>query len=150
MPSSSRNFLLGLLWAATACRDGALDPSAANCEPLQFAERVSWSSDELPDRTKLRSQLGLAAGDLDADGHIDLFVAWPGGSFWMQNDGAGQLHIIDETLPSGDHLPAGASAAMGDLDHDGDVDIVLGTWIDEADRILWNDGAGSFTIEADR
>jgi hypothetical protein len=89
----------------------------------------------------------VSAGDLDNDGFTDLFLAWSGGSFWMRNDGSGGMVLVDEPLPDGEMLPGGASTAMGDLDRDGDLDVVLGTWVEEVDQILWNDGAAGFTLE---
>ena len=143
-----RHSWLWLLLPSLACRDSTPEQSPSSCSPLQFHERISWTQEQFPQRSATRAQTGLAAGDLDSDGDIDLFVAWSGGSFWMRNDGNGGLELVDEPLSSESYLASGTSAAMGDLDRDGDLDIVLGTWAEEEDRILWNDGAGGFTSEA--
>lgn len=81
--------------------------------------------------------------DLDADGDLDLFagtqVATPERVY--ANDGAGTLTEI--TDPLGGFGAAISSAAVADLDDDGDVDLVLGTRTGQAETLL-GDGALAF------
>jgi tetratricopeptide (TPR) repeat protein len=59
--------------------------------------------------------------DFDNDGHLDLFVAGPGGSALFRNDGAGAFTRVE-----GD-FPAALDAEAIDFDGDGDLDLVLVT-----------------------
>lgn len=98
---------------------------------------------------------GVGLVDFDSDADLDLFIAnghvYPGvgeagiGTVYHQanqifrNDG-GQLH--DVSRQSGEGLKVAASsrgAAFGDLDNDGDVDIVVVN-LDDAPSLLRNDG----------
>ncbi len=66
--------------------------------------------------------MGVAAGDYDADGDVDLYLTNLGANVLLQNDGAG--HFADVTARAG---VAGSgwstSAAFFDADADGDLDL---------------------------
>ncbi|MEQ1908760.1 MAG: FG-GAP-like repeat-containing protein [Vicinamibacterales bacterium] len=109
--------------------------------------------------------VGVVTADVDNNGAADVFVLRYGTSSLYRNDGKG--HFADVTKQSG--IPSYASlpstAAFVDLDHDGDVDLVIGGAADlEATRrqtgrdwafpaefarapllVLRNDGKGHFT-----
>lgn len=81
-------------------------------------------------------------GDLNADGHLDLFLSTEGDGcrVWL-NDGQGDFKFHTE-------LPENSSRmfALGDLDGDGDVDVFLDS--SEPGRgklVLINDGTAKFT-----
>ena len=69
--------------------------------------------------------IGCVAGDIDNDGIPDLFVLRYGTSSLYKNDGKG--HFTDITASSGirplTFLPG--AAALVDVDHDGDLDLVV-------------------------
>ena len=82
---------------------------------------------------------GIAAGDVDGDGDIDLCISSVGKdgntSLWL-NDGSGRFSI-GSTL-----WQKGISPCLGDVDNDGDLDLWLGCA--EGDLYFENDGKGVF------
>ncbi|MBC8218498.1 MAG: VCBS repeat-containing protein, partial [Planctomycetes bacterium] len=85
---------------------------------------------------------GVAAGDIDADGDLDLCITAFGanGSVWLwRNDGSGQFSH-DAALAQ-----QGISPCFGDVDNDGDLDLWLGRA--GADIYFENDGKGNFREE---
>jgi len=83
-----------------------------------------------------------ALGDLDGDGDLDLVTAGRDGNgntpteIWF-NDGNGTFSNTQGI--SGLNV---RDVALGDLDGDGDLDLVLG--VEGANRVYLNDGTGSF------
>jgi tetratricopeptide (TPR) repeat protein len=71
-----------------------------------------------------RASLGVAAGDFDADGRIDLFLTGVGSNRLYRNTGA---RFEDVTEGSGITAPAAVSltARWLDLDQDGDLDLYV-------------------------
>lgn len=107
-------------------------------------------SDRLPARSEGN---GLAVGDVNRDGWVDVVVGNSGKrgqNFLWLGDPARPGYFIDATAT---HLPAVNDATQGialaDLDGDGDLDLVAAN---EAppNRLLLNDGQGRFTAAADR
>ena len=66
--------------------------------------------------------MGVAAGDYDNDGDVDLYVTNLGSNVLLQNDGAG--HFTDVTAAAG-VAGGGWSTSAAFLDHDGDGDLDL-------------------------
>ena len=114
--------------------------------------------------------MGVAAGDYDRDGDIDLYVTNVGANALLRNDGSG--HFEDVAATAGvDHPGWGTAAAFLDLDLDGDLDLFVVNYIDWSlaiekdchsrgnptycapttyaapamDRLFRNDGDGTFT-----
>ena len=90
----------------------------------------------------------LSIGDVDGDGDLDLVVAngrhWPGQNELFLNDLAnGGKGSFSKQHPFDPETSTTYTAALGDLDGDGDLDVVVGN-----DRrpsyLLRNDGKGNF------
>ncbi|MEL7198838.1 MAG: CRTAC1 family protein [Pseudomonadota bacterium] len=95
---------------------------------------------------------GAAAGDIDNDGDVDFFVARgdlapnllyinQGGTFIEQALTAGLAYTIDGTSINGAH----SGPTFGDLDGDGDLDLLLGGLEGGPTKLFTNNGAGRFT-----
>lgn len=92
----------------------------------------------------------LALGDLNADGSPDAVVSgWrnetgdPSPNRVLLNDGLGNFKESGQIFDEG--LRHSHSLALGDLDRDGDLDLVLVTQGEPPARILLNDGRGKFS-----
>jgi len=92
----------------------------------------------------------VALGDVDSDGDIDIVTREFGSSSSgssasvLLNQGDGSFGPrLDYALPSD-----GAAVALGDVDRDGDLDIVTANYNDSASILLGN-GDGSFAAQGD-
>jgi hypothetical protein len=85
---------------------------------------------------------GVAWGDYDGDGHLDLYLANDGANKLLRNDGAGGFADVTAG-PLGD-AGAGRGVAWGDYDNDEDPDLYVANY-GTANVLLRNDGAGGFT-----
>ncbi len=73
--------------------------------------------------------MGVAVGDVDGDGRVDLYVTNVGPDVLLRNLGDGRF--ADITGQAGLGSPAwGASAAFLDYDRDGDLDLFVTTYLD--------------------
>jgi tetratricopeptide (TPR) repeat protein len=108
-------------------------PELKSLNDATSAWKFSGGSVELP---------GIAAGDVDEDGDLDLCITAFGdnGSVWLlRNDGAGGFSH-DATLAK-----QGICPCFGDVDNDGDLDL----WLGRAgpDIYFENDGKANFSPE---
>ena len=94
-------------------------------------------------------QLGVAFGDYDNDGDVDLYVAndmTP--NFLFRNDGEGrfaEVGLISEVALDPDAFPeAGMGADWGDYNRDGFLDLVVCNFQWQSCRLLENQGNGFF------
>ena len=101
-----------------------------------------------PPSPSLQGIFQLALLDLDGDNDLDLLatsVVAPAAAF--RNDGTGKLTAIIGGLPS---IPSAGRFSTGDIDGDGDADLVVGRLTANPtrpvpDQVLINNGNGKFT-----
>ena len=161
----------------TACdfdEDGDLDVYVSN---YRLQPNLLWRNDGAGNFTDVAATFGVAGdpggdypyghtigsawGDLDNDGHIDLFVGnfrhnWDDGSqdhakFYRNLGPAGSWHFaLMGELRGADWQESYASPALADYDNDGDLDLYL-TAVNGGDHaVLYrNDGAWRFTDVTD-
>lgn len=84
--------------------------------------------------------VGCVAGDVDNDGLNDLFVLRSGSSSLYRNAAGARFRDIAATSGVPRDLPAPTAAALADVDHDGDLDLVLAPL-----ALLRNNGNGTFS-----
>lgn len=92
---------------------------------------------------------GLAAGDMDGDGRLDVFVPGPGKARLYRNNGDGTFSNMMDA--SGDLAGVGGpslSAAWADVDGDGRMDLLVCS-SGGAPRLLLGNGKGGFTDVTD-
>jgi hypothetical protein len=132
--------------------DGDLDAMVANNGEKSDNATVLWLNDGTGVFTDSTQRLGFTnayaavLGDLDGDGDLDVFIANsshnganPADKVWL-NDGKGVFTDSGQNLATLYSL----TAALADLDGDGDLDAVTGSW-KTGPKIWLNDGKGVFT-----
>lgn len=87
----------------------------------------------------------IVAGDYDNDQLIDLFVSWEGKYALYRNAGKGNFTDVTRKAKIPDLKAIAPASAFADVDHDGDLEIVLNTMGEFSNRLFRNNGDGSFT-----
>lgn len=114
----------------------------ANSGAGQFSEKTSLSA--LPN---LASPSGIVAGDIDADGDLDLFITgWLSGGAMLRNDG-GMVFSDITPLCGVSRLDYCQGATFGDYDGDGWIDLYICKYdygLTMSDMLYRNLGGGVF------
>jgi hypothetical protein len=106
-----------------------------------------------PFGTDIDRTLSVAVGDMDGDGDLDIvrgrgpLVSSPGGPNEVYlNDGLGNFATVHTF---GISVERTYSVAVGDMDSDGDLDIVAGKGLEQS-AVYLNDGLGNFDLDTPR
>jgi tetratricopeptide (TPR) repeat protein len=93
-------------------------------------------------KTSTGTGTAAIAGDYDNDNRPDLFILREGTSTLYHNDGNGSFSDATSAakIPASPNVPT--TAAFVDVDHDGDLDILIAG---EGDLLLRNNGDGTFS-----
>ncbi len=88
-------------------------------------------------------KLGTAFGDYDNDGHTDIFVPQRGTSRLYRNKGNGTFEDVAKKAGLLENDMDGVSAAWGDINNDGHLDLFVGCE-GSGNRLFLNSGNGTF------
>jgi hypothetical protein len=87
---------------------------------------------------------GVAAGDYDNDGWEDLYITYLDGAVLYHNNGDGSFTDVTSKAGVGNPGRWGTSAAFGDYDNDGNLDLYVANYVDLDLNNLPEFGQGPF------
>jgi enediyne biosynthesis protein E4 len=87
---------------------------------------------------------GVAVGDYDNDGHDDLYITYLDGGVLYHNNGDGTFTDVTAKAGVGNQGHWGTSAAFGDYDNDGYLDLYVANYVDLDLNHLPEFGQGRF------
>ena len=145
-----RSWLIAALAGAVA-----VPPMAQTFRDVTAAAGIDYVQFRRADHTPAAMQSyktgGVAAGDYDGDGLVDLYVTrLDDRDILYRNRGDGTFADVTSAAFGPDHLAEVQSngATWGDIDNDGDLDLYVTSLFSQRFHLFVNDGAGSFTEEA--
>jgi tetratricopeptide (TPR) repeat protein len=128
--------------------DGELDMSDSGPGGTRLYRNANGDFKDITRESGLgsgKAAVGVVAADYDNDGKIDLFVLREKGQALLHNEGG---RLTDVTAAAGlpVEAPSAWSAAFADVDHDGDLDLVVvgSTPPSPLIRLFRNNGNGTF------
>jgi hypothetical protein len=136
----------------TPNRTAFTDATAASGIAFRIGYREPPWGDNNDELAALSATSGVAAGDYDGDGDIDLFIVRGdiGANLLYRNNGSGVFS--DVARDAGLAFTATASEnyrqtgpTFADMDGDGDLDLFVGGMYGDPSQIFRNDGDGSFS-----
>jgi outer membrane protein assembly factor BamB len=97
--------------------------------------------------TTIETSANASFGDIDGDGDLDIVLAkgrhWPLDNMALFNNGQGGFSKRGKLGDAPDRTYA---TAVGDIDRDGDLDMIVSNDRPDQKKILSNDGTGAFTL----
>jgi hypothetical protein len=133
-------------------RDGFLDCLSTSTDHFTNAllhcngdATFTWMSNSVLTLPADKIQV-VSVVDYDNDGDLDLIPVRYGGrpTQFYQNDGHGEFtEATPEPIRS--QLTYSLSAAWGDIDNDGDLDVIFGRWNGQSEHFYLNNGNRTFT-----
>ncbi len=143
--------------------DGRLDllvtDSDTAADPIYFVQTADGGWEDrtaTAGLTGLTGGLNMVQGDYDNDGDVDVYVLR--GAWWradgrhpnslLQNDGRGNFRDVTFSAGMGEFHAPTQTAAWGDYDNDGDLDLYVGNESDpecvSPSQLFQNQGNGTF------
>jgi hypothetical protein len=123
---------------------GSLKHGSSHPGNLLFRNLGDGRFEEVTDRSHAGDQgygMGVAVGDYDNDGDVDIYITNVGRNTLLRNDGHGVFEDVTDTAGVGDESWS-ASAAFFDFDVDGDLDLFVANyiqWSPESEQICYNE-----------
>ncbi len=126
-------------------KDGNIDIYFLNGAPLKgtkskttpknelYRNEGNWKFTNVTDRAGVGDTgfgLGVAVGDYDNDGHLDLYVNNYGPNVLYRNKGDGAFEDVTEIAGVAAGHKVGAAAHFLDMDKDGDLDLFVANYLD--------------------
>ena len=147
--SSGRRYIVESVSAGLALfdydRDGDVDIYFLNGAPLKgtavdkmptnalYRNDGAWKFTDVTAQARVGDTgfgLGVAAGDYDNDGDLDLYVNNYGPNVLYRNNGDGSFTDVTARAGVGNGHKVGAAAHFLDMDKDGDLDLFVANYLD--------------------
>lgn len=129
-------------------KDGKLDLCIANQGDNSVSVRFGLGNGNFDTENKYATAndgpVAVVAGDFNNDGNVDLCAATTAKLSWLKNDGTGKFPT--KTDYNGGTNNRGAD--VGDIDGDGDLDVVLSDFGADAAVVMSNNGNGVFAMKS--
>lgn len=141
-------FTNGALLKTAMPRDAFPDKSDPRFWNRFYRQRADGSFEDVTERTGLKGNgysMGVAAGDYDNDGNVDLYVTGYGSNHLYRNTGGGAFTDVSVTAGVAGNGWS-TSAAWLDYDRDGRLDLFVVRYLDwdfEKGAILCGDSRGT-------